>query len=85
MHCAHARTHARTHARPTAGAVEASRDWGRGRRRAQVSFLACPSFSAVQQVMVRAKRRLGEILSAVEFLDRPSLDLVLRQLEARPL
>jgi len=42
----------------------------------QVSFLAVPSFEAVQQVMVKAKRRLGEILSACEFMDRASVGVV---------
>lgn len=41
----------------------------------QVAFLQCPSFSAVQQVLSAAKRQLGEILSAVEFLDSGSLSL----------
>lgn len=41
----------------------------------QVAFLQCPSFAAVQQVLSQAKRQLGEILSAVEFLDSASLSL----------
>jgi D-2-hydroxyglutarate dehydrogenase len=41
----------------------------------QVAFLQCPSFTAVQQVLSTAKRQLGEILSAVEFLDSGSLSL----------
>lgn len=41
----------------------------------QVAFLQCPSFAAVQQVLAQAKRQLGEILSAVEFLDSGSLAL----------
>lgn len=41
----------------------------------QVAFLQCPSFAAVQQVLSTAKRQLGEILSAVEFLDAGSLSL----------
>jgi D-2-hydroxyglutarate dehydrogenase len=41
----------------------------------QVAFLQCPSFTAVQQVLSTAKGQLGEILSAVEFLDSGSLSL----------
>lgn len=41
----------------------------------QVAFLQCPSFEAVQQVLSQAKHQLGEILSAVEFLDSGSLSL----------
>lgn len=41
----------------------------------QVAFLQCPSFAAVQQVLSAAKQQLGEILSAVEFLDAASLQL----------
>ena len=36
---------------------------------------------AVRQVFVRARRRLGEILSAFEFLDRGSLELTQTELE----
>ena len=46
-------------------------------------FLACPSFGAVLETMQHAKRLLGEVLSAVEFLDQESLRLVLSQLQAR--
>jgi D-2-hydroxyglutarate dehydrogenase len=45
-----------------------------------VSYLAVPSFEAAQQVFVAAKRDLGEVLSAFEFLDRESLDITLRHL-----
>ena len=41
----------------------------------QVAFLQCPNFAAVQHVLATAKRQLGEILSAVEFLDSASLSL----------
>lgn len=40
-----------------------------------VSYLAVPSFEAAQQVFVEAKQRLGEVLSAFEFLDRESLEV----------
>jgi D-2-hydroxyglutarate dehydrogenase len=46
----------------------------------QVAYLACPSFEAVTQVLAVARRCLGEILSAVEFLDRDSLELTLQYL-----
>jgi D-2-hydroxyglutarate dehydrogenase len=42
----------------------------------QVAFLRCPGFDQVQQVLAAAKAQLGEILSACEFLDTQSLDLV---------
>jgi D-2-hydroxyglutarate dehydrogenase len=42
----------------------------------QLAFFQCPSFTAVQQVLLSAKRQLGEILSAVEFLDAESLHMV---------
>lgn len=46
----------------------------------QVSFLGCKSFSDVLGVFPMAKRCLGEILSAVEFLDRESLLIALEYL-----
>jgi D-2-hydroxyglutarate dehydrogenase len=42
----------------------------------QLAFLACASFQHVQQVLLLARRRLGEILSAVEFLDSESMSMV---------
>jgi D-2-hydroxyglutarate dehydrogenase len=47
----------------------------------QLALLACPSFDAVQAVLRRAKRGLGEILAAVEFLDDASMHLVTNHLE----
>ncbi|OQR86910.1 D-2-hydroxyglutarate dehydrogenase, mitochondrial precursor [Achlya hypogyna] len=44
-----------------------------------VALLGCASFKRVKRAFVEARRHLGEILSAVEFLDRQSLDLVLSQ------
>lgn len=44
-----------------------------------VAVLGCESFEAIQQAFVAAKTHLGEVLSAVEFLDRQSLDMVLTQ------
>lgn len=42
----------------------------------QLAFLACDSFAHVQQTLLLARRRLGEILSAVEFLDSESMAMV---------
>lgn len=42
----------------------------------QLAFLACDSFGHVQQTLLLARRRLGEILSAVEFLDSESMAMV---------
>jgi D-2-hydroxyglutarate dehydrogenase len=39
----------------------------------QVAFLKMESFDAVRRVLLLAKRRLGEVLSACEFLDRESI------------
>ncbi|GAV72206.1 FAD_binding_4 domain-containing protein/FAD-oxidase_C domain-containing protein [Cephalotus follicularis] len=46
-----------------------------------VAFLACRDYSSCQKLLQEAKRRLGEILSAFEFLDEESLNLVLNHLE----
>eukprot|EP00873_Tetraselmis_striata_P040079 jgi/Tetstr1/460343/TSEL_005643.t1 len=42
----------------------------------QTTFLAVSSFEAVQQVLRKAKQRLGEILSACEFMDSASMEVV---------
>ncbi|ETN17123.1 hypothetical protein PPTG_05015 [Phytophthora nicotianae INRA-310] len=44
-----------------------------------VALLACEDFASVQKAFVEAKKHLGEVLSAVEFMDRQSLDMVLSQ------
>ncbi|KAL4155259.1 hypothetical protein PRNP1_007369 [Phytophthora ramorum] len=44
-----------------------------------VALLACEDFESVQKAFVEAKKNLGEVLSAVEFMDRQSLDMVLTQ------
>ncbi|CAH0480834.1 unnamed protein product [Peronospora belbahrii] len=44
-----------------------------------VALLACEDFVSVQKAFVEAKKHLGEVLSAVEFMDRQSLDMVLSQ------
>ena len=43
-----------------------------------VAWLACRDFDAVRKVLTTARSTLGEILSAVEFLDRAALDATLR-------
>ena len=43
-----------------------------------VAWLACHDFDAVRRVLTTARSTLGEILSAVEFLDRGALDATLR-------
>ncbi|GAM22510.1 hypothetical protein SAMD00019534_056850 [Acytostelium subglobosum LB1] len=42
-----------------------------------VALLSCSSFEQVKQLLVEAKKMLGDILSAFEFMDRPCIDLVL--------
>ena len=42
------------------------------------AWLACHDFDAVRKVLTTARSTLGEILSAVEFLDRGALDATLR-------
>ena len=49
--------------------------------RVDVTFVAVPSFPAACAALRRAKRDLAEILSAFEFLDRASLELVNAQLK----
>jgi len=48
-----------------------------------VSIFGCRDFDAVKATLGQAKRDLGEILSAFEFLDRGSMDLVLKHIPAR--
>eukprot|EP00667_Euglena_gracilis_P009990 EG_transcript_10161 len=42
-----------------------------------VALLACPTFVAVQETFVAAKRHLAEVLSAVEFMDARSVQSLL--------
>lgn len=44
-----------------------------------VALLGCEDFGSVQKAFVEAKKHLGEVLSATEFFDRQSLDMVLSQ------
>nr|VDD41032.1 unnamed protein product [Brassica oleracea] len=46
-----------------------------------LAFIACKDFLSCQKLLVEAKRNLGEILSAFEFLDNNSMDLVLNHLD----
>ncbi|KAI4327680.1 hypothetical protein L6164_020109 [Bauhinia variegata] len=46
-----------------------------------VAFLACKDYASCQKLLQEAKRKLGEILSAFEFLDSQSMNLVLNHLE----
>ncbi|CAK9173936.1 unnamed protein product [Ilex paraguariensis] len=47
-----------------------------------VAFLACEDYISCQKLLLEAKTRLGEILSAFEFLDTHAMDLVVRHLDA---
>jgi D-2-hydroxyglutarate dehydrogenase len=47
----------------------------------QLAFLAVPSFEAVRDVLRGARRMLGEVLSAVEFLDAESMRMATAYLE----
>lgn len=46
-----------------------------------VAFLSCQNYADCQKVLKEAKSRLGEILSAFEFLDRHALNMVLNHSE----
>ncbi|XP_050228813.1 D-2-hydroxyglutarate dehydrogenase, mitochondrial [Mercurialis annua] len=46
-----------------------------------IAFLACQDYLSCQKLLLEAKRKLGEILSAFEFLDSEAMDLVLTHLE----
>ena len=46
----------------------------------QVAFLGLRSFDAVLATMVQARAALSDILSAIEFLDRPSMELVTKHI-----
>ncbi|KAK4741456.1 hypothetical protein SAY87_025044 [Trapa incisa] len=46
-----------------------------------VAFLACKDYFSCQKLLLEAKRKLGEILSAFEFLDEQSMTLALNYLE----
>ncbi|KAJ6801016.1 putative D-2-hydroxyglutarate dehydrogenase, mitochondrial [Iris pallida] len=46
-----------------------------------VAFLACKDFLSCQKLLLEAKRGLGEVISAFEFMDSHSMDMVLTHLE----
>lgn len=46
-----------------------------------VALLACKDYNCCQKLLQEAKRKLGEILSAFEFLDSQSMNLVINHLE----
>ncbi|WCJ43516.1 D-2-hydroxyglutarate dehydrogenase mitochondrial [Euphorbia peplus] len=46
-----------------------------------IAFLACNDYLSCQKLLFEAKRKLGEILSAFEFLDSEAMELVLNHLE----
>ncbi|KAF3785155.1 D-2-hydroxyglutarate dehydrogenase [Nymphaea thermarum] len=46
-----------------------------------LAFLACKDYKSCQKLLYEAKRRLGEILSAFEFLDCESMNMVITYLE----
>ncbi|GJX57905.1 D-2-hydroxyglutarate dehydrogenase, mitochondrial isoform X1 [Tanacetum coccineum] len=47
-----------------------------------IAFLACEDYASCQKLLFQAKRRLGEILSAFEFLDAQAMNLVLQHLDS---
>ncbi|KAK9678386.1 hypothetical protein RND81_11G207800 [Saponaria officinalis] len=46
-----------------------------------LAFLACNDYLSCQKLLLEAKRKLGEVLSAFEFLDSHAMDLVLNNLD----
>lgn len=46
-------------------------------------YLACPTFSSVTETLKLAKKELGEILSAFEYLDQESVDIAVDTLSLR--
>ncbi|KAL5557622.1 hypothetical protein UlMin_039858 [Ulmus minor] len=46
-----------------------------------LAFLACKDYFSCQKLLAEAKTKLGEVLSAFEFLDSSAMDLVLNHLE----
>ncbi|CAA3006572.1 D-2-hydroxyglutarate dehydrogenase, mitochondrial isoform X1 [Olea europaea subsp. europaea] len=46
-----------------------------------LAFLACEDYASCQKLLLEAKRKLGEILSAFEFLDVNAMNLVLKHLD----
>ncbi|KAG8080945.1 hypothetical protein GUJ93_ZPchr0007g5403 [Zizania palustris] len=46
-----------------------------------VAFLSCNDYMSCQKLLLAAKRNLGEIVSAFEFMDRHCIDLAMKYLE----
>ncbi|KAG2640442.1 probable D-2-hydroxyglutarate dehydrogenase, mitochondrial isoform X3 [Panicum virgatum] len=46
-----------------------------------VAFLSCNDYTSCQKLLLAARRNLGEILSAFEFMDHHCIDLAIRHLE----
>ncbi|CAD6226434.1 unnamed protein product [Miscanthus lutarioriparius] len=46
-----------------------------------VAFLSCNDYKSCQKLLLAARRSLGEILSAFEFMDHHCIDLAMRHLE----
>ncbi|CAI0392431.1 unnamed protein product [Linum tenue] len=46
-----------------------------------IAFLACQDYLSCQKLLLEAKRSLGEILSAFEFMDSVAMDVVLNNLD----
>lgn len=46
-----------------------------------VAFLACKDFSSCQKLLLEAKRSLGDVISAFEFMDSHCMDMVLGHLD----
>ncbi|XP_057529185.1 D-2-hydroxyglutarate dehydrogenase, mitochondrial isoform X1 [Amaranthus tricolor] len=46
-----------------------------------VAFLACNDYFSCQKLLFEARRKLGEVLSAFEFLDSHAMDVVLKNLD----
>ncbi|CAN6222504.1 unnamed protein product [Urochloa humidicola] len=46
-----------------------------------VAFLSCNDYASCQKLLLAARRNLGEILSAFEFMDHHCIDLAMRYLE----
>ncbi|PAN09887.1 hypothetical protein PAHAL_2G056100 [Panicum hallii] len=46
-----------------------------------VAFLSCNDYTSCQKLLLAARRNLGEILSAFEFMDHHCIDLAMRHLE----
>lgn len=48
-----------------------------------VAFLACPTFQHVMLLLQRARAQLGEVLSALEFMDAASVNLAVSMMPTR--